>query len=325
MRTDGKLQQGMKKGILAAIPNRVKRNRVLKAIQERPRLPLDDIVAAREQMAILNRKAPRVNFSGTIVNDTAETPKRHTPVRVYTPAGNGPFSVIVYLHGGGFSLGNPDMVDNVCRLLSASAHSVVISVDYALSPEHKFPYALNEVTEVVHWVDKHAAAFEVRMDSLVVAGDSAGANLAAGVCMKLAEEASITPRFQVLICPVVDMQTDAAKKMEGLEELTLSVDGMKTFHRYYLNNPEEAADPYASPIFASLETFKKMPATVLITEQSDPLSKEALKYAQKLKQAGVKVTHKHYDGLFHDFVTFAGILDEADEAIHFIGEKLRTT
>lgn len=323
MRSKGIFNKRMKRRWLKAVPNQLKKKRIIRALRNGPRLPLDNIKAARAELSKMNLKKPEVKFQGRIANEIAVTNKRDTPVRIYTPEGPGPFPLIIYLHGGGFSLGDLDMVENVCRILADSSQHVVISVDYALAPEYKYPFALEESKEVFAWIEHNAGALNLHMDGVVIAGDSAGGNLAASLSMKLIEEEKIIPRYQVLICPVVDMQTRAEVKLEGMEELVLSASGMRTFHQNYLNTNAEAADPFVSPLFAPLETFEKMPATILITEQNDPLAKEALKYAEKLKQAGVKVTHKHYDGLFHDFVAFAGVIDEAEEALTFIGEKLR--
>ncbi|SDN18923.1 alpha/beta hydrolase [Alkalicoccus daliensis] len=305
----------LKRGILRTAPNAWRKKIVMQAVRRTPQLPLENIKEARKKVMEVNQKAPKLPYSGSIRDGIAGNPKRDTPVRIYTPAGEGPFPAVIYLHGGGFSLGNIEMTDNICRLLSEKSESVVISVDYALSPEYKFPFALEECYEVVNWVEDHAERLQVHTSQLIIAGDSAGGNLTAALSMKLLQENKQMPAGQILICPSLDLITDAQDKLEGMEEILLSEYGMKKFHGYYLETSEDGRDPYASPLFAEENVFASLPPSLIITAGLDPLAEEAADYAGKLRDAGVKVKHSHYEELFHDFVTFIGIIDEAETAL----------
>lgn len=299
------------------LPNALRKRLLIKMLSQ----PLPaEIEEARKMDASLPKIFPKISFPGTIADITADNPIRKTPLRVYTPQGTGPFPVVVYFHGGGFCLGGPDLSDNVCRLLAKTAQCVVVSVDYALAPEHKYPFALNESYQTVLWVRKNAETLRIDPDKLVLAGDSAGGNIATALCLMAREKKEFFPLFQVLICPPLDLHTDPAEKMEGMQEILLTVEMSRRFNQYYLNDFAESKEPLASPIYA--EDLSGMPPALVITAGLDPLAKEGERYAKLLEQAGVSVLHKHYEGLVHDFPIFAGVLKESEDAVKLIALKL---
>jgi acetyl esterase len=287
-----------------------------------PHMPIHDIVSARKLENQMSMMTPRVPFFGSIRDTAIEHLLGKTPVRVYTPQGKGPYPAVVYMHGGGFCFGSLETTENICRVISQAADSVIISLDYKLSPENKFPHALEECFQVFCSIRKNAKGLNVNPDMLAVAGDSAGGNLAAVLCLMMRDRKETAPVSQVLICPSVDMDTDPVIKAKLLRaEILLTADLCRQATSYYLKDPSETKNPLVSPLFA--ENLSGLPSAVIITADLDPLEKEALTYAALLQKAGNTVLLKQYKGLMHDFPLFTGIIDEGREAAEFIGATLR--
>ena len=284
-------------------------------------LPVEDIVRTREIQNSKVRHAVKVHFPGTVDDVQIETDFGSSKVRIYTPEEPGPFPVILYMHGGGFCVGDPDLSDNACRIIARVATAVLVSVDYRLAPEHKFPTALEECYAIGTWLLDNDIALNIRADQLVIAGDSAGGNLAAALCLLARERKDFTPSYQALICPLLDQQTDHAKKIEPITEIILSTRNSRTFRGYYFRAEDDGSNPLLSPLLAA--DFSGLPPATIITAELDPLAAEALEYGERLKAAGVAVRQRHYDGLVHDFVMFVGPLDEAAEAAERIGWDIR--
>lgn len=298
----------------------MEKSKFIKAFLNAKPLPLENITEARRLENARSSRAAKVPYPGHIDNVTADTFPGTTKVRIYTPPGNGPFPVILYMHGGGFSIGSPETSDNLCRLISESANSVLISVDYALAPEHKFPFAVEECYRVALWILENDVALNVRADQLVLAGDSAGGNLAAAVCLLACARADFNPIYQVLICPLLDLQTEHEVKIKGINDNLLTAENSRTFSSYYLQDPSEASNPLASPLLA--ENLSDLPPATIITAELDALATEAITYGTRLQNAGIQVIHHHYKGQVHDFVLFVKSLDEAKEAAEIIGHDL---
>lgn len=300
----------------------MEKEKFIKAYLNARPLPIDDIMEARRLESKRSSMAAKIAFPGGTIDDiTADTGQGLTRLRIYTPPGSGPFPVILYMHGGGFSIGSPDTSENLCRAIAKTAGAVLISVDYGLAPEHKFPFALEECYRAALWIDDNDVALNVRSDQLAIAGDSAGGNLAAGLCLLARERQDFTPIYQVLICPLLDQRTRYETKVEALREGLLSVRNSATFSRYYLNSPAQEANlPLASPLLA--ESFSGLPPATIISAELDPLAAEAGLYAERLKHAGTRVIHRHYAGQVHDFVLFVKSLDEAAQAAAAIGLDL---
>jgi acetyl esterase len=299
----------------------MKKEKFIKAYLNATPLPIDNIQEARRLERQRSSLAARIPFSGTIDDINADTgEKEFSHIRVYTPQGSGPFPVILYMHGGGFSLGSPDTADNLCRTIAAAAKAVLISADYRLAPEYKYPSALEECYRLALWIDEHDTALNVRNDQLVVAGDSAGGNLAAALCLLARQRKEFFPVYQVLICPLLDQKTPFTHKLGRIRDPLFSAENMQTFSGYYLNDPEEASNPLVSPLL--IENPAKLPPATIVTAELDPLYNEALSYAKRLRKAEVCVSHHHYPGQVHDFILFIKALEEAREAAEAIAEDL---
>jgi len=307
------------------------------SLHPQARILLDELEAAAEPSAatLPPAEARRVARANALryasppepvadVRDVAiDGPGGAVRARVYTPAGPGPFPVLAYFHGGGFLFGGPDEVDDTVRYLAARTPCLAVSVDYRLAPEHPFPAAPEDAFAVLSWVDRHGPEIAADPERVAVAGDSAGGNLAAVVCLMARDRDLRLPCLQVLVYPVVDFahperypSTD-----ENAEGYGLSRQDMEIFRDLYLPDTASAADPYASPILAaSLEGLP--PAWVLIAGY-DPLRDQGAAYAARLRKAGGRVELREYGDMIHAFFTMAGVFDRGREARAEAVEQLR--
>lgn len=298
----------------------MKKEKFVKAYLNTPPLPIEDIATARQIESRRSKMAARIIFPGTIDNIVIETEAGSSRLRVYTPQGAGPFPVIVYMHGGGFSVGSSETSDNLCRAIAEKAQAILVSVDYRLAPEHKFPAALEECYQVALWCANNDIHLNILSDQMVIAGDSAGGNLAAAICLLNQTRQELVLCHQLLICPLLDQHTPHADKITRVADPLLTTENCQTFSRYYFNHPEEAKNPLASPLLAP--DLVGLPAATIITAELDPLAREAYHYGKKLWQAGVEITHFHYPGQVHDFPLFIKTLDDAKGVTDKIGAHL---
>ncbi len=234
-------------------------------------------------------------------------------LRVFTPEGQGPFPAVVYFHGGGWVLGDVSTHDALCRRLANAAKCVVVSVDYPRSPEAKFPVPFDESYAATKRVVEQAQKFNIDANRVAVAGDSAGANLAAAVALKARDESGPSIDFLLLIYPVTSSGCDTGTYDEFAEGFGLSKASMLWFWQQYLSSEEDGRNPYASPLMA--ESFSGLPPTHVLTAEYDVLREEGESFAAKLQEAGVPTTHKRYDGMIHGFVHCAGIFDVGKQSL----------
>ncbi len=227
--------------------------------------------------------------------------------------------VLVFFHGGGWVVGNLDTHDALCRRLCNEARCVVVSVDYRLAPEHVFPAAPNDCYEAVQYVQSHGDELQIDPARLIVCGDSAGGNLAAAVAIKARNESGPKILAQVLIYPVLDPACDSQSYLSFADGYGLTRDDMKWFWQQYAGNREGGV--YLSPSRA--DSLRGLPPALVITAQCDVLRDEAESYAANLKDAGVSVNHRRYDGAIHGFVHFAGAMDIGKQATTEIAAEIR--
>ncbi len=224
------------------------------------------------------------------------------PVRVYVPEGEGPYSTVVYFHGGGWVLGDLDTHDATCRTLTNKTDSMVISVDYRLAPEHKFPTPLEDCYTVLEWVFDDADTMQIDTDRVAIAGDSAGGNLAAAVALLARDRDGPSIARQVLIYPVTQYGFDMDSYEENGEGYLLTKADMEWFWDLYLRDDVDGKNPYASPLEAS--SLEGLPPATVITCGFDPLRDEGAAYASQLEAAGVDVNHINYDDAIHGIAQF---------------------
>ena len=244
------------------------------------------------------------------------------PARVYTPKklrqSNGLAPALVFLHGGGFVIGDLDSHDVGCRKLAIEGELIVISVDYRLAPEHKFPAAVEDAIAATQWVAANAAQLKIDTAKIFVGGDSAGGNLSAVVAIAARDHG---PKLagQVLIYPSTDFRMNHPSHSEPETSILLTHSVIKWFIDHYMGGADRD-DWRASPARAKLEGLP--PAYVLVAG-GDPLRDEGIEYAEKLKAAGVGVTYRYFPGQFHGFFTMGKLLNQANVAAREIGAWLK--
>src|SRR5690242_13411101 len=235
-------------------------------------------------------------------------------LRIYRPPGDGQFPLLAFFHGSGFVLCSLDTHDGLCRNLCAGAGCVVVSVDYRLAPEHKYPAGLDDCVFATRWIADHAGELEGDAQRLVVGGDSAGGNLAAAAALRLRDQGGPPLVGQLLIYPVTDYHTPGTRSYrENAEGYGLTRDTMVWFWDHYLTDAAQAADPYVSPLRAA--NLAKLPPALVQTAEYDPLRDEGDAYAAKLQAAGTPATLSRWDGMNHGFLFWVGRVDKAGEAM----------
>lgn len=247
------------------------------------------------------------------------------PVRIYTPVGEGPHPLMVYYHGGGWVICGLDSHDGTCQTLCREASAVVVSVDYRLAPEHKYPAAADDSYAATLWAYENASELNARADQLIVSGDSAGANLATVVALMARDKAAAgeaVPRvaYQALIYPVTDYDFSRESYRANASGFYLETDTMKWFWEQYADGAPKALEPYASPIRANLGG---LPPGLVITAEYDPLHDEGEAYAAKLNEAGVATEYIRYEGQIHGFVGMKDAIDDGQHALETIAAKVR--
>jgi acetyl esterase len=240
------------------------------------------------------------------------------PARLYSPvpASDSP-AVIVYYHGGGWVIGSVDDWDAVCRALAVASGCTLVSVGYRLAPENPFPAAADDAYDAYAWAAGPALGAGKPM---VVAGDSAGGNLAAVTALRAAGASS--PALQVLVYPVVDCDLDRKSMHDyGGTEFIINRPDMAWFWDQYVPDPAARRDPRASPLHAP--SLAGLPPAYLVTAEHDPLRDEGFEYAERLRAAGVPVMHRHYGSQIHGFYTMVNVMDDADRAVADTAQAIR--
>ena len=243
------------------------------------------------------------------------------PVRIYHPtAARELWPTLVYLHGGGFAVGDLDMVETVCRAICRDARIAVVSVDYRLAPEHKFPAALEDAIGVCRWIAEEGAAFGLDARRLAIAGDSAGGNLAAASAQALAGDPAIGLRFQVLIYPVLDLTMAQPSYRELGTGYPLTADKMRWYAQQYLVDPSQAEDPRASPLLA--RDLGGQPPTLVVVAGLDPLVDEGVAYARRLNEAGIEAELVEVPDHPHGFLGWTRDCDAARDTLAVISRRV---
>lgn len=264
----------------------------------------------RDTRAALSPKAPDVAEARLIVADGP------VALRAYRPAGVGKDEILpalMFFHGGGWTIGDLDTHDVVCRQLANGARCAVFSVDYRLAPEHPFPAAVDDCVAATRYVFEHADELKVDRRRVAVGGDSAGGNLAAVVCIHARDHGAPMPAFQLLIYPATDHRGGFPSHQRNGEGYLLTRASMDFFRACYLPREQDWTDWRASPLLA--KDLSRLPPAFVLTAGFDPLLDEGRAFAERLQREGVAVEYKEYEDMVHGFALFGGVVDRANEAI----------
>jgi len=246
-------------------------------------------------------------------------------VRAYTPAGahiGERLPGMVYFHGGGLVAGSLDSHDPIARALSNASGCRVLSVDYRLAPEHRFPAAIADAGAAVEWIAAHADELFIDRARLGVSGDSAGATLAAVVCHALAAERRVTLAFQFLLCPILDLAAETESRRRLARGHLVDRDTLEHDLKHYLAPGVDAADARVSPLRAN--DVIGVPPTAVHTAEFDPLRDEGCAYAERLQQAGVPTLYRCHPGMIHLFYGMRGLITYAGTAFAQMGADIRS-
>ncbi len=250
-------------------------------------------------------------------------PAGEIPLRVYTPSGAGPFGCLVFFHGGGWVIGNIETHDVVCREFTAGAGVVTVSVDYRLAPEHRFPAAPEDCYAATKCAFDNAKSINIDPNRIAVGGDSAGGNLAEVVSQMARDRGGPKVAFQLLIYPATDCVNETPSQREFAKDgYILSTADMHWFYGHYLTAADKT-NPYACPAVA--KNLAGLPPAYVMTAAIDPLRDEGEAYGAKLREAGVKVKVKRYEGVCHGFVSFASMVEVGKQGIADCCAELRAS
>jgi acetyl esterase len=294
--------------------------RVLEASAGAPLLSELGIEAARQSLvagARMRGAGPDVH---KVESMTARDAGHEVPVRVYWPTSTARHAVL-FFHGGGWALGNLETADRHCRLLAWASGSIVVSVDYRLAPEHLFPAATDDAWCAARWLAASARELGAEREEFVVAGDSAGGNLAAGVALRARGAADVRIILQVLVYPVTDHDLDTGSYLRNGSGFRLERSDMAWFWDLYAPTAAQRNDPLLAPLRAP--SHEGLPRTVIVVGTLDPLLDDSLRYAEALSRAGVPTTLAVVYGVTHGFLGLHDELSQARQSMHMIGAAVR--
>ncbi|GAA0495630.1 alpha/beta hydrolase [Streptomyces olivaceiscleroticus] len=282
-----------------------------------PRLGTEVFDAAEARRILAARPAPSASPTPVARVEDRRLPgpagAPEVPVRLYRPraSGGAPLPVVVFCHGGGFVICDLDSHDGMCREMANATGALVVSVDYRRAPEHRFPAAAEDAYAVLCWTAAHAADLGGDPARLAVAGDSAGGNLAAVLPLMARDRGGPMPVFQLLIYPMLDPARNTPSYRDNARGYFVTADHLRWYWEQYLGD-RSGAHPYASPLAAP--DLSGLPPAHVLTAEYDPLRDEGETYALRLRESGVPVDVRRYDGVFHGFFGMAGQLRAAAEA-----------
>ena len=301
---------------------------VFRAFQEAGRPPYETVSPAEARELYLKGRFvsnPEPPELASVEPLTIPSPAGSIPARVYTPTrlrkAGGLAPGLVFFHGGGWVIGDLDSHDVVCRKLADEGELMVVSVDYRLAPEHKFPAAVDDAIASTKWIAENAKQFGIDASRLMVGGDSAGGNLAAVVAISARDGNGPDIAGQLLIYPAIDFAMTHPSHREPETSILLTHSVIRWFRDHYLNGAADVHDWRASP--ARAKTLIGLPPAYVLTAGADPLRDEGDEYARRLKEAGVAVTHRTFPGQFHGFFTMGKLLQQANVAAGEIGVWLK--
>jgi acetyl esterase len=254
--------------------------------------------------------ASRAMPSADVVEDVRDIDAGGVPARLYRPSAQKDLGLLVYYHGGGWVIGDLNTHDAICRSLAVRTGHAVMSVDYRMGPEHRFPAAVEDALCSLRWAYENSDSLGIHPDRIAVGGDSAGGNLAAIV----AQQRPVPLVFQLLIYPATDLTQSFPSHIENAAGPVLTAEAMEWFIGHYMGPNADKKDPLASPYFAPDELLRGAPPALVITAEHDPLRDEGEAYGRRLIENGVPASIIRYYGMYHGFFSMHALLDDAHTA-----------
>ena len=300
---------------------------LLERVARSPLPPYHDVppmVARRIYRDTRAATSPAVPEVGSVRLLLAPGPSGPVAMRAYRPVGitaEEALPAVIFFHGGGWVIGDLDTHDVVCRQFANGARCAVFSVEYRLAPEAPFPAAVDDSVAALRYVAADASALGVDPRRIAVAGDSAGGNLAAVVCLAARDAGGLAPCFQLLIYPATDQRAGFPSHEKNGDGYLLTRRVMNYFSNHYLPQASDWTDWRASPLLA--QSLAGLPPAHVITAGFDPLVDEGRAYAERLEREGVKTVYREYPDMVHGFLLMGGVLDTANSAVADCCEALR--
>ena len=286
--------------------------------------PVEARAFYRDRRSFTQPPAPEM---GGVRDAHCEGPHGRIPLRIYRPAGAGAapsrgstLPALVYCHGGGWTIGDLDTHDVLCRQLCNGSGAVVVSVDYRMGPEHRFPAAVDDCFAATVWVRRQARELGIDAARLAVGGDSAGGNLAAVVAILARDAGDLPIAYQLLIYPATDMRRRHASHTTNGRGYLLTTETISYYHDHYIADAAHDLDWRASPLLHA--DLGRRPPALVLTAGFDPLRDEGLDYADRLVGAGNRATYVCYERQIHGFITMGKVIDEANSAVNFCAAEL---
>lgn len=279
--------------------------------------PPETVTPAAARAEYINRgvaAAPSKRRLARVTDLDVPGPAGTIRARLYVPFAKAhALPALVYFHGGGWVLGGIETHDRLCRVIADDAGCAVVSVDYRLAPESKFPAAVVDARAAFTWVVDHAASLGLDPGRIAIGGDSAGGNLAAVTTLAATAGECPVPAYQLLIYPVTDLSCDTRSYEQFADGYFLTRSLMHWFRDHYLPSPAAFTNPQASPLRAELR--RPLPPALVITAGFDPLLDEGFQYARKMRAAGTDVAYRCHEGMIHGFANLTGVIPAAREAL----------
>ncbi len=256
----------------------------------------------------------------TSVDRTIPGPAGAMPARIYTPSGPGPFAVVVYYHGGGWVIADKNVYDGGARSIAKESNAVVVSVDYRLAPEHKFPAQHDDALAAYAWVVKNASSINGDPNKIAIAGESAGGNLAVATAIAARDAKMPMPKAVIAVYPIAQPDTMTASYVENANAKPLNRAMMGWFARHVSRTPADLQDPRINLVKANLSG---LPPVTIINAQIDPLREDGAMLEQALKAASGPVERRVYEGVTHEFFGMGAVVAKAMDATQYAGARLK--
>ena len=285
--------------------------------------PVDARAFYRDRRFFTQPAPPEV---GAVIDTRCDGPHGAIPLRIYRPLGAGAtmqgvvLPVLVYYHGGGWTIGDLDTHDVLCRELCNGSRAVVVAVDYRMAPEHRFPTAVDDAIAATAWVRRQASELGVDAARLAVGGDSAGGNLAAVVAIAARDAGDLPIAYQLLIYPATDMRRGHPSHSANGSGYLLTTETISYYHDHYIVDPAHDLDWRASPLLHP--DLSRLPPALVLTAGFDPLRDEGFEYANRLVAAGNRATYVCFERQIHGFITMGKVIDEANAAVTLCAGEL---